>query len=958
MSSKPDDQPSVRVEINQGIVANRIETLHVHSPPVQAYERQVVDYYRKVAKACRIATMDDHHPAGCESLPAESAVAQVYVEPDVWKVTIPPTADEKSERPAVQQEQPEHRERLKWQSCFDSTEEGLRQLLLVADGGMGKTTAVDVQIQRLVDKGDIPWMALRLPRVLVVGSKVGDDDVVEVALTYDIAGKLDLAASQAEAVAHEVLNRLDKQAGVILLDALDEVPQSERRRVVAGVLRFLNRLLFRQPYHKVVITSRAYAVEGGAVGSDLAKAGFVRLELARLSKDQRTELVQKYFAVRGRDAQVGAALLRQLAASDTGGIAAMGELMREPMLATYACMLAEARSYEAGEVASKEPLPTTRHELFEGVVHLLLERWDGKRRDSEQTRGFEELFLADKDLGRSRLRHVLEQAAVQEHLHAAQVDAARKSDAPLPDSDEFPIPEDLNLDALYEAAYQGDAHEALGADWLIARIDEQMREDMPLRAHHIYTWLTRRSGLLGLELDALGRARPRVHRQLGDFLAAAGLWGANSEASDYASELVQRLQVSPDWSRDLVAQGWERLVASAKGDPRKFVPILTTALTEWEEWCESVNQQDSEAGTTAFVLALARALPGEWLAVHLPLNAALQDLRQRLVTILAEQRLSAPERANAADALGALGDPRFAPGLWLPRERYRVNTEINEPLPGFVRVPVGPFWIGEGGIEDNPLREVTIESDFYIARCLTTVAQYRRFVDAGAYGGWSADKDAEIWAASGLAWRQTAGAEGQPLRQTRCWADQLASPHRPVVNVSWWEARAYARWLNADPAWQRTQGAVKAFAGLRVCLPTEVQWERAARLDTLGGSHRHRWPWGDEPYNLGERANISESGVGRVSVVGCFAPNSFGIWDIAGNAWEWMDNAWEDTSNVPWGRTAADETANLPALRGGAWNLSAENVRASVRGRDHPDNWDDGVGFRVVLSLAEWNPDT
>lgn len=260
-------------------------------------------------------------------------------------------------------------------------------------------------------------------------------------------------------------------------------------------------------------------------------------------------------------------------------------------------------------------------------------------------------------------------------------------------------------------------------------------------------------------------------------------------------------------------------------------------------------------------------------------------------------------------------------------------------------------------MKDNPPREVTIEHDFYIARCLTTVAQYRRFVDAGAYGAWSPEKDSAVWGETGLAWRQTEG-----LRQPRDWTERLASPHRPVVNVSWWEARAYARWLNDDPEWQRTQGAVKAFAGLRVCLPTELEWERAARMDMVVGAHRHLWPWGDDVEGVDQRANLGECGVGRVTPVGCFAPNPFGIWDLAGNAWEWMDNAVEDSVYAPRRLVATDEPSSGKkrdqALRGGSWFSSAEFARASFRYGFLPDEWSYFIGFRVVLSLACLTPDT
>jgi formylglycine-generating enzyme required for sulfatase activity len=942
MSSKPDNQPSVRVEINHGVVANRIEALHVHTAPAQPYEHQVADYYRKVAKACRIATMDDHHPVGRQNLPYESAVAQVYVEPDVWKVTMPPTADEKSERPTVQQEQPEHRERLKWQSCFDSPEEGLRQLLLVADGGMGKTTAVDVQIQRLVDKGDMPWMALRLPRVKVTGSKVGDGDVVEGALIDDIAAKLNLADSQADLVTNEVLNRLDKQAGVILLDALDEVPQSERQRVVAGVLRFLNRLWARQPNHKVVITSRAYAVEGGAVGSDLATAGFVRLELAWLSKEQRTELVQKYFAVRGRDAQVGAALLRQLTASDSGGNEAMGELMREPMLATYVCMLAEARTRAPNDIAFDWPLPATRHELLDSVVELLLEKWDLNRRDSEQTALFSCMFVPDTavDPHRSRLRRVVEEAASREHLHKAEEKAAKSSKGQLvPD-----LPSDWQLQRLYEAFYQGEAQGALTADWLIACIDRAMLPELPVRAHRVAQWLTQRSGLMRSELRHRADEPRMQHRQLADFLAAGAL-GHDRSPADHAKALVEQAWFSPDWSRQMITLGFERLVVAARR-PNQAAnsQAFCEGLEHWRAWCEGMNPEDTELFTAVLAQALAQTVPADWVTSDKALNTALDPLRQRLVTMMAEQRLSAPERAAAADALGKLGDPRFVPGMWLPRKRFSNNSESEEPLPGFICIKASDFTMKYLG-KRILLRQHHIKQDFLISRFQVTVAQYSRFLKSGGYEAGPA-----IWGRSGWEWK-VSKSRVKPIN----WEDQCDKLHRPVVGVTWWEVKAFVRWLQEDmtfQSWVKDTGKTEM---VHVSLPTEAHWERVARMTQSGTSSVADWPWGNDLNLISERANLL--GVGRPAVVGCFTPNPFGIYDLIGNVWEWMDNHKYRLPSryfmpISEGLNELLEGRIMPALRGGSFNCTPEFAKICSPNAQAPEFCANDVGFRIILAAC------
>lgn len=973
MSTPPAQPQPIAVNNNHGVVVGVVNGLHVHAAPEKlTLYSEVTRYYQKLASACDVVTAQHHYPS-VKTPSTQSKVEDVYVEPDVWVRSLETegadgTAAEKRALPAF--------ERQPWKSCFNSDEQRFQRIALLADGGMGKTTAVDREIQRLCD-GQRPWLALRLPSLLRVDGGVPLSELVEQALTLDIVARLSLDRAAAEKIGHSLLNHLDCQAGVLLFDGFDEVPVDQRPDILNRVLLFLASAARKQPKHKVVLTSRPYAIDPADVQAELVRHGFEQLRLAPFSPEQQAELVTRYFSVAPREKMVGRALIEQLrylnrkegdARYTDEGAQGLAALMREPMLATYACMLAEERRLRSTLVPIFEsPLPATRHELLDSVVEFLLEKWDVNRRDSEQTESFSSLFVPNPEVDqhRSRLRRLVEKAALQEHLHNAQYKTTRGSASEgqlVPD-----LPADWQLQQLYEAFYRGEVYSALTTDWLIARIDHALPPDLPVRARHVAQWLTQRSGLMRSELRHRTDEPRMQHRQLADFLTAGAL-GHDRNSDDHARALVEQAWFSPDWSRQMIALGFERLVVAARAGKVVNTSALCAGLAHWRAWSERLDPEDTELFTAVLAQALARAIPADWFdaqgrATDKTLDAALDPMRERLVNMISAQRLSAPERAATADALGALGDPRFTPGLWLPRERYNINTEVDEPVPGFVRVPAGSFWIGEAGMKDNPPREATIEHDFYIARCLTTVAQYRRFVDAGAYGGWLPEKDSAAWGETGLAWRQTAGPDKRPLLRPRGWAEQLVSPHRPVVYISWWEARAYACWLNDDPEWQRAQTAATALAGLRVGLPSELQWERAARLDTLGGAHCHRWPWGDEAEDFDRRANVEESGVGSVSPVGCFEPNPFGIWDLAGNAWEWMDNAVQDLAHAPQQLMAVDEPSlgkmYNPALRGGAWHASSPNDgRASVRDTNQPDNWGLDVGFRVVLSLARLTPDT
>ncbi|KFB68790.1 MAG: Serine/threonine-protein kinase pkn1 [Candidatus Accumulibacter vicinus] len=291
-------------------------------------------------------------------------------------------------------------------------------------------------------------------------------------------------------------------------------------------------------------------------------------------------------------------------------------------------------------------------------------------------------------------------------------------------------------------------------------------------------------------------------------------------------------------------------------------------------------------------------------------------------------------RARAGDRLAQLGDPRF--------DAQRFFLPADDGL-GFVRVAADPGFMigtrpGDRGrvsriagykLSDNEINDtLTPTSEFYIARYPVTVAQFRAFVEATGYA--IGDRDA------------------------------LRDPDsRPVRWVSWHEALAWCRWLNEVLA---TSGV---FAGhpiaslvrehaWRVALPSELEWEKAARGGLIGAV----FPWGDlaDP----ERANYGEAEINDSSAVGCFPANGFGLYDLAGNVWEWTRSLWGDgwekpTFAYPYDandprREALDAADGiLRVVRGGSWFDPRVFARCAYRSRDHPGGRNGYSGFRVVL---------
>lgn len=326
-------------------------------------------------------------------------------------------------------------------------------------------------------------------------------------------------------------------------------------------------------------------------------------------------------------------------------------------------------------------------------------------------------------------------------------------------------------------------------------------------------------------------------------------------------------------------------------------------------------------------------------------------------------------RAQWGDVRSAFGrDQRFDPERpYKMRQRFQGHSEDDEPIPGFVRIASGRFMMGSDHGQDkvdNPEREATLLNAFYLQRTPVTVEQYAGFVRAGGYG------QDQWWDHQGIAWRDglfNSKAEnkefnehlsrrsGDLRHQPMEWADQLAAGVRPVWGINWFEARAYCRWLDGQLAAEL--GIIPALRGLQVQLPTELQWERASRAASLANSDTRIWTWGNDESLAQQKANLSQA-IGGVCTVGLYDPNPIGLYDMAGNVWEWMDNLYRPEPDS-FERIARDLTqksgkshdhSDCPALRGGSWTHDPDGARCSCRSGPRPDYWSNYIGFRLALS--------
>ena len=268
--------------------------------------------------------------------------------------------------------------------------------------------------------------------------------------------------------------------------------------------------------------------------------------------------------------------------------------------------------------------------------------------------------------------------------------------------------------------------------------------------------------------------------------------------------------------------------------------------------------------------------------------------------------------------------------------------------PEMIAIPPGKFRMGEDGGEperyEGPVREVTIGKAFALGRFEVTQAQYAEFMRLSGHTtagtGCNAVVDGKLQPVPGTSWKDPG--YSRPVRDDE-----------PVACVRWSDAQAYAAWLAG-----RT--------GRKYRLPTEAEWEYAARAGTTT-----RYTWGEDLAAACKVANVydqsslkaglktphapapCDDGFPFLAPVGRLAPNAFGLHDMIGNVWEWVEDCYE----MPAGPTPVDGSAQLArgcdrrVSKSGAWRSDLIRMRPAFRGRDPEALTSQIFGFRVARDL-------
>lgn len=358
---------------------------------------------------------------------------------------------------------------------------------------------------------------------------------------------------------------------------------------------------------------------------------------------------------------------------------------------------------------------------------------------------------------------------------------------------------------------------------------------------------------------------------------------------------------------------WERMLQSA----RSILVCLTEAAMAFE-WQPPGAEMEMASRRGMLITLMLDKLPmsseafGSGPVIELldwhgePDHPGVRRLFEAVSTITGKTPGGTTEAEPTEDEAGVEGpDPE-------PGTIYRDRLADGAEGPEMVVIPAGEFWMGSDKSRDPqafdvelPRHRVSIARRFALARYPVTFAEYDRFAEAMSRG----------------------------LPDDVDWGREK----RPAINVSWEDAVVYCAWLSEQ-------------TGRRYRLPTEAEWEYAARA----GTESHYW-WGEEA----GKNNANCDGCGsewdgkQTAPVGAFRPNPWGLHDMLGNVREWVRDCWHESYEGAPADGSAWEAGDCPrrVVRGGSWYTKPENLRSATRDRNGPDYRTNTIGFRLAQDL-------
>ncbi len=412
------------------------------------------------------------------------------------------------------------------------------------------------------------------------------------------------------------------------------------------------------------------------------------------------------------------------------------------------------------------------------------------------------------------------------------------------------------------------------------------------------------------------------HRTFQEYLAACHLTGP-----EYPKELVGKYRAEPNRWREVA------LLAAAKAYRGSGSTIWNLIDELWPEQGE--QQMHPDVAWDVHLAGQALVETADLSKLSAAKIARVAEVKDGLKEVMRCNEFPAIERAAAGVNLARIGDPR---------EEVTTLEKMS-----FCLVPGGEFWMGE----DEALHcNKSLAEDYWISRYPVTNAQFRAFVQGGGYSTkeyWVEAKKAGLWSKNGFkGWR-----DDKPRIQAVDFGPPFNLDNHPCVGVSWYEALAFVRWLTVRMGLKSK--------GLQVHLPSEAEWEKAARgglkkpeepvvasLAELPAKpafttvenvrDKREFPWGRGQEINSNLANYRDTNINTTSAVGCFTQgrSACGCEEMSGNVWEWTRSLYSDYEYDPGDGREQLDSEDTRVVRGGAFGSNPNYVRCAYRYRYYP----------------------
>jgi len=257
-------------------------------------------------------------------------------------------------------------------------------------------------------------------------------------------------------------------------------------------------------------------------------------------------------------------------------------------------------------------------------------------------------------------------------------------------------------------------------------------------------------------------------------------------------------------------------------------------------------------------------------------------------------------------------------------ESFRDTLKDGSLGPEWVQIPGGTFQMGsnDGESDEKPVHLVTVKS-FAMGKYEVTRGEFRKFVEATSYQT-EAEKGDGCFAWTGSEWKQDSSFNWKNVGFTQ-------DDEHPVVCVSWNDAKAYVKWLSEQ-------------TGKDYRLLAEAQWEYACRAGSTG-----KYSFGDDANQLGSYGWYDKNSDSKTHPVGEKQPNKFGLYDMHGNVWEWLEDKWHSNyEGAPSDGSAwISGDSNTHLLRGGSCSYDDHSLRCPNRNGGGATSWINFGGLRI-----------